>query len=129
MTATRKLTRAEACAELARRIGWVPDDTPGSFTYKLWRSPNPTRSYPGNWQECPPDFFTSRDGAAELVAWLAGPSAILLFNHQFNKEVRWLSINAAEGNDITVGALLLTPEQITLAACEALGIEVEDEAR
>lgn len=136
-----KLTRAEACAELARRLGWTCDNTLGSFTHKLWRNPNQQVDYPENWQECPPDYFTSRDAAAELVLWLTnqGGDDFLSFYARLERTLKtadigheksitdWEQMRPAEYRMIAF--TLATPERIALAACAALGLELEDAAK
>jgi len=109
--AKTKLTRAEVCAELARQVGWRNVKLEGD----------------GYFGELPcgdvwnhvPDFFVSRDAAAELVTWIEGQIA----SDRFVDELYKLSDKCEER--LVYSLLLATPEQITLAACKALNIEVE----
>lgn len=111
-TKTRKLTRAEACVELARVIGWFEC---------------------ADWSDGPPDYFASRDAAAELVAWLSIHTLWDNFVERLNAiicgydQVKFPGVahNRGEVAKLFKRALLATPEQITLAACKALGIKVE----
>jgi len=110
-TASRKLTRDDAIVELWARItNCVPQC--------------------GDCARHAPDFFTSRDAAAELLDWLAqnGPDLIYRF-HRHLCTVLGLKQQLTLASDWSGAPLLTvqraTPEQITLAACKALSIEVE----
>lgn len=127
-----KLTRAEACAELARLLGWTlhedsrlsgiatrfilcpPNDTPANFP--AWNTARQA------WIHGSPKFFASRDAAAELVEWLdkAEPAKAC----KMIIALGWVGSMAPV--ELAVHMLTRTPEQITLAACAALGLEVED---
>lgn len=117
--ATKKLTRAEACAELARRI-W-PDATcigqPFYSSERLVVALRDARSFYF-------DPFTSRDAAAELVEWVCGnPSRWERFTAELDKlTARQLG---EQWYQASFRYLLAKPEQITLAVCTLCGIEVE----
>lgn len=124
MHSTRKLTRAEACAALARMI-WPTCDyalrTSGGADVR------PTKNY--EWGYFDP--FTSRDAAAELVAWLSIHTLWETFVEHLNaiiceydqSKYPGVAQNRGEVAKLFKRALLATPEQITLAACRALGID------
>lgn len=109
-----KMSRDEACAELARRMVMPlkPRFAGGYFV---------------------PQFFTSRDAAAELLAWLADSDKWESFVEQLNSIIcgynpaKFPGVAANKGQVALLykRALLATPEQIALAACASLGIEVE----
>jgi len=115
-TATQKLTRAEACAELAQRMGLFyqidGEDVYAKFGEIVTDRDNVLRLPIWN-------PFTSRDAAAELVTWIAKDFALY---HRFDMAFFDPLPNET---DFNLAAFLATPEQITLAACKALGIEVE----
>lgn len=116
MSDTKKLSRAEACEQLAHRI-W-PNNLNANLSptcATIWQG--------GEWREFDP--FTSRDAAAELVAWIAEDRQLWsVFDYQvFRFCPERLDIDG--GLDLVKMAFLATPEQITLAACASLGIEVE----
>lgn len=117
LTKTKKLSRAEVNAELALRMGEQSQhDNP---LYHL------------------PDFFTDRNAAAELAAWIFANTRyvpdITTHNLQadFITALDALVINADPAPRGYLGGpwvgLLATPEQITLAACKALNLSVEVE--
>jgi len=141
-----KLTRAEACAELAVRMGthrWLASDHYGF----RWAATNSTdRAIPFHAADARPasgnepinlqasdtylpDFFTGHDAAAKLVAWLGqhdrnsdDPSTRNLVSRFINllkREVR-------HDIDDRLALMIATPEQVTCAACAAMGIDMED---
>lgn len=130
MTATKKLTKAEACVELARRMGWVAADSelaPGAYK----RAMHPVLGVRGDLSHsenetlakaCP--VFNDRDAAVELVAWLrrqptqtCDEFVEALGNIGFDPDQKFTSK--------AMQLLTCTPEQIALAACAALELEVE----
>lgn len=128
---TTKLTRAEACAGLARRMGWTHPEFKGEILTDAWLSPS------GRMEDALPDFFNSRDAAAELVEWVSTQdgSFVTEFCEKLDIEILALPFYSGFAGKLSMSTLrrfcflLATPEQITLAGCAALGIEVEDEAR
>jgi hypothetical protein len=124
----KKLSRAEACAELARRIGLTVRETTMPEIYE-WqvigasgRRVAGSRKGSKEAMESVP-FFTSRDAAAELVRWMEKREPACFV---FLAEVRTaLAIHGMHVPDDAFRYLLATPEQITLAACAAIGLEVE----
>lgn len=98
---TKKLSRAEACVELALRID--PFLSPA------------------------PDYFASRDSAAELVAFITDFQQRRAFMDALTVALQLTEVDYEINytDDDFFKVILATPEQITLAACSALGIEVE----
>ena len=122
MSATKtKLTRAEACAELAARI-W-PNTINSNHAISgvtVWQA--------AQWRKFDP--FTSRDAAAELVKYFyenTAPDAPKLWDDFYCafRERRFGDPCPADIWEQIAAAFLATPEQITLAACKALNIDVE----
>jgi hypothetical protein len=110
--ATRKLTRAEACAELARRTRWL---APRPFC-KYWFSPAGQRFAQ------PPDYFTSRDAAAELVQWVCSDYR-LRCKFEDALFALWQKPKHYDA-ETAFDFLLAEPHEVTSAVCAALGIEV-----
>lgn len=131
-TATKKLTRARANAELAKLLDpslrwWPPDGNSGQRILARSQAEADAIDIGDSCYGAIPDFFTSRDDAAELVAWIiCDLKRWQAFAEQFGVHAS-TDIKDSKHVWLTTG-LLATPEQITLAACRALGIEVEDEA-
>lgn len=123
--ATKKLTRAEACIELARRIWPHIRIEPSPFyadDFLVYKDPDRPYLY----EQFNP--FTDRDVTAEIVEWFARNDEAVEAQVTFvNALCRSVEFNAHNTSMQDLMALLCaTPEQITLAACAALGIEVEE---
>lgn len=132
MTEQRRLTIR---AELARRMGWIPEDAVATeqweigsldFTMKpSWRSPSGLRGF-----KFPPDPFTNAEDNRALVEWLAADDARWL---QFDDRLLIaLSLQPLPAYDsgnpgfqrMMRQQILTAPlETITLAAARALGIQ------
>lgn len=111
----KKLTRAEANSELALRINFEP---------KCIHCINNTQ-HTGEHLFVWTNFFTSREAVAELVMRIEDDTRLA---------VRFIDAlagylgpirNTAKWYGMPFYWLRATPEQITLAACVALGIETE----
>jgi hypothetical protein len=122
MIETKKLSRKEANAELAQRVGWPSTcEVCVQAEYEY---------HPGECVEMVPDFFTSRDAAAELAAWIlseanAGRASVQRFIQELELKL-WAGQRRKDwvyARIIT--CMLATPEQLTLASCAALNIETE----
>lgn len=128
MSDTKKLTRAEACATLAKRLGWTETAISRPPETLPMRVGECERYHPAtSWQtpagfprSNPPDFFTSRNSVTELVAFMRQQDD----RENFIQRLLWRVFEKGD-LDRDYGLLLATPEQISLAACASLGIEVK----
>lgn len=118
----RKLARVEACAELARRI-W-PDA-------KIHRRADgrgvSVRNQAWNGRSFAP--FIDHAAARELVAWIRrqGRTAQRFVASLATVcDIPQVHDGASYYDSHILLFLVATPEQITLAACAALGIELDD---
>ena len=103
MTESRKLTRSEACAALEQRLRGL-EATP---------SPDESRQ-----------FFTDRDAADVLARWVKAQNVDV--RESFQDHFALIVSNGASTRSVHFfDALLATPEQITLAACRTLKLNVE----
>lgn len=117
------LTGAKECAELAKKI-WpsalIERGTTGVDVF-VFDKPNETRS----WHDFNP--FTDRDSCAELITWLdSNNSQTDAWDLSLDTLLR--IVGYSTGHSIKMAlfyGLSATPEQIALAACAALGVEVE----
>ena len=131
-TKTKALTRAEACAELAQRLGYTMVQMDG-YWHMLAPDGSKSTGYKSevNAREFfMPAFFNSRDAAAELVTYLLHritDERQERFIENLDKQLRPYEPDIRKTPTASDLCLLLaaTPEQITLAACKALNIEVE----
>ena len=128
---TTKLTRAEACAELARRLGWTAERDE-LLPEAYWQATHSEYGKRGGLSHSADEalaranpYFTSRDAAAELVAWIRQSIHLVYFKFIATLEDLALQMYGA-GHDPLMRIASATSEQITLAACAALGIELED---
>lgn len=105
----KKLTREEACIELARRMG-LDAETP------------------------PPNYFKSHEAVASLVIWLSEQTDTSIcenFERALIKIRMGVSYELEDAYLSTLFWLPLTakPEQIARAACAALGIELQEQPK
>lgn len=119
-SARKAVTRAEACAALAYKLGWTRNGNVDTVAYEMWKDPA------GRLHNEPPDYFTDLRAARELVAWLATPESGV-DRTAFGQGLAVLADIDPDDKFAfkIIHSLLATPEQITLAACRALGIEIE----
>lgn len=126
MHSTRKLTRAEACAALAYKLGWTRNGNAGTVACDMWKDPE------GRLHNEPPDYFTDLYAARELVAWLyenTDEGAARLWDNFFWEFRRLYFDNPVSMPELWeqfAAAFLATPEQITVAACVALGLTLAE---
>lgn len=118
------MTHAQASAEIARRLGWTGIQQHSIFGHYFGKSPA------GNMAKIP-DYFESRDAAAELVAWFScppegGETEWDEFNGFLDRLLYDLELEHGELPAVLLGGLLATPAQIAAAACAALGLELDD---
>jgi hypothetical protein len=128
MSEVQKLDRQSVNADLARRIGWQ------EFPYLVTSlgRPEGKRVFcpPGqpvhvSTYEDAPDFFTDRNAAVELVSWIYKQDIRLRIKFgQALDALLWADRDHKAWNE-RFEYLLAKPEQITLAACAALGLAVE----
>lgn len=137
MSDTKKPSRAEARAEIARRMGYYAQNQgiPGAAWYlvapgyqasgRWWNTEAEA------WLNSSPDFFADRNAAADVVAWVTRHKQAYEFVAQLAQvmSIRPVAAPTQLGtlfSDVQICSFLrATPEQITLAAMAALGIEVE----
>lgn len=117
-----KLTKAEARMALAFRLGWTQNRVSETVGYMMWKSPDEVI------KRDPPDFFASRNAAAELAEWIFGHAFtdrglcerfLQALKAQFPSTPEWYACEDFQ-------LILSEPQQITNAACIALGLEVEE---
>lgn len=123
-TAIKKLTKAEACAELARRMGHEIIYDGGQGFIRL----HPLENDGLGGTRPMLDYFNDRDAAAELAEWI--------FGHAFTN--RGLCERFLEALHSYLPPLpdwyackdfqliLTDAQQIARAACAALGLEVKE---
>jgi hypothetical protein len=115
-----KLTRQQACEELARRMGWAEIENGTGIP------PHENRV------QSIPDYFADHAAAHELVVWFAS-----LDTFQSVKFLNRITDILQDAEDQAVPdrsrrrhstylALLATPAEKTRAACDVLGIELEE---
>lgn len=125
---TSEQQQQQACAELARRMGWTPPtshDAPWPERFFYWLSPDGQSS-----QEDPPDYFTDPAASRELVAWLAADDA----RWQDFAHALYDALGKPQPHLFTGGGfyaslkpyLTAPPSVIARAACKALGVEVSE---
>ena len=103
MTESRKLTRSEACAALEQRLRGL----------EAMPAPGESRQ-----------FFTDRDAADVLARWIKAQNVDV--RESFQDHFALIVSDGANTRSVRFfDALLATPEQITLAACRTLKLNVE----
>lgn len=137
VTEKRKLTRSEACEELAKATGWttrpaVCCEPPHPNCHVVegaveWLSPS------GQRHSTVPNFFKSRDDAATLIMWLlvqcekfetTGGTLLASFYSALTMIVSRPTDSYYEAQARLIAA---PAEAQTLAVCVALGIKVKQE--
>lgn len=105
MSETQQMTRAEACKQ-------------------LWDKQQLSKQEALLAEQSIPNYFDDHAAATTLVRWIKKQSVDIRENFQ-----RHFAEIVSEGADTRsvrfFDALLATPEQITLAACQTLGLQVE----
>jgi hypothetical protein len=132
---SNKLTRQQACAELARRVGAITRFNESGMPEFFYVAKSGWNGYV-EWNP-----FTDHAAAHELVVWLQ--------NARFKGEPveprparRWHAFlwqlyavlgitgpNMLPYEDLIARLMAATPEQIACAACDTLGIEVNDQEK
>ncbi len=103
MSESRKLTRGEACAVLEQQMRGLEAMPP-----------------PGESRQ----FFTDRDAADVLARWVKAQNVDV--RESFQDHFASIVSDGADSRSVRFfDALLATPEQITLAACRTLKLNVE----
>ena len=103
----------EACAELARRMGWREGEFAG-----IWFPPDGDLK---RVQADPPDYFTDHVASWELRLWLASD------DDRWRKFTYELFGKAEiKGWDYVRAGMTADPSVIANAACKSLGIKVSE---
>lgn len=123
-TATRKLTRSEACAELARRMGVPEHDWP--------LRPVDLGYHQTGYRLSPPSYFTDYAAARELMEWVCQSDNLELWDNFFDQVYGYnlddrLKAGTRAIEKYFAAGLFMTAESITTRVCAALGIEVVEE--